>query len=75
MIAVEQVYQALQGVIDPELKRSLVELGMVRQGRLPIDPEIAHLCDGGRIEAYPAEAFGPIAQRLVDLAPLARRFG
>jgi metal-sulfur cluster biosynthetic enzyme len=30
MITVEQVYQALQGVIDPELKRNLVELGMVR---------------------------------------------
>ena len=26
----EQVLQALQGVIDPELKRSLVELGMIR---------------------------------------------
>jgi ATP-binding protein involved in chromosome partitioning len=30
MITSEQVYQALQGVLDPELKRSLVELGMVR---------------------------------------------
>jgi ATP-binding protein involved in chromosome partitioning len=30
MITSEQVYQALQGVLDPELKRNLVELGMVR---------------------------------------------
>jgi metal-sulfur cluster biosynthetic enzyme len=30
MISVEQVYQALRGVLDPELKRNLVELGMVR---------------------------------------------
>ena len=30
MISSEQVYQALQGVLDPELKRNLVELGMVR---------------------------------------------
>lgn len=49
-------------------------LGTPFLGRLPIDPEIAHLCDIGRIEMYPAEAFGPIAQRLADLAPLARRF-
>jgi ATP-binding protein involved in chromosome partitioning len=44
-------------------------------GRLPIDPEIARLCDAGRVEDYPAEAFVPIAQRLADWAPLARRFG
>jgi len=30
MISNEQVYQALQNVIDPELKRNLVELGMIR---------------------------------------------
>ena len=41
-------------------------------GRLPIDPEIARLCDAGRIESYPAEAFVPIAQRLAKSAPAAR---
>src|SRR3990172_3802789 len=30
MVKTEQVVQALQGVMDPELNRSLVELGMVR---------------------------------------------
>jgi Mrp family chromosome partitioning ATPase len=50
-------------------------LGVPFLGRLPIDPEIARLCDLGRIEDYPAEAFAPIAQRLADLAPIARRFG
>jgi Mrp family chromosome partitioning ATPase len=50
-------------------------LGVPFLGRLPIDPEIARLCDAGRIEDYPAEAFVPIAQRLADWAPLARRFG
>jgi Mrp family chromosome partitioning ATPase len=50
-------------------------LGVPFLGRLPIDPEIARLCDAGRIEDYPAEAFMPIAQRLADWAPLARRFG
>ncbi len=39
-------------------------------GRLPIDPEIAKLCDAGRIESYPAEAFAPIAQQLARWAPL-----
>jgi Mrp family chromosome partitioning ATPase len=49
-------------------------LGTPFLGRLPIDPEIARLCDAGRIEDYPAEAFVPIAKRLVEIAPLARRF-
>jgi Mrp family chromosome partitioning ATPase len=50
-------------------------LGVPFLGRLPIDPEIARLCDAGRIEDYPAKVFAPIAQRLADWAPLARRFG
>jgi Mrp family chromosome partitioning ATPase len=41
-------------------------------GRLPIDPEIARLCDVGQIESYPAEQFAPIAQRLARNAPAAR---
>jgi ATP-binding protein involved in chromosome partitioning len=50
-------------------------LGVPFLGRLPIDPEIARLCDAGRIEDYPAQVFVPIAQRLADWAPPARRFG
>jgi len=50
-------------------------LGVPFLGRLPIDPEVARLCDLGRIEDYPAEAFVPIAQSLVEGAPIARRFG
>jgi hypothetical protein len=42
-------------------------------GRLPIDPEIAKLCDAGRVEEYDAKAFAPIAQELVARAPEARR--
>ena len=38
-----------------------------------IDPEIARLCDAGRIEDYPTEAFVTIAQRLAERAPIARR--
>jgi len=42
-----------------------LQLGVPFLGRLPIDPEIAKLCDRGGIEDYPAEAFAPIAERLI----------
>ena len=48
-------------------------VGVPLLGRLPIDPEIARLCDLGRIEEYPAEAFAPIAEHIAALAPAARR--
>jgi Mrp family chromosome partitioning ATPase len=41
-------------------------------GRLPIDPEIARLCDTGRIEEYASEAFASVAERITALAPPAR---
>jgi Mrp family chromosome partitioning ATPase len=49
-----------------------LELGTEFLGRLPIDPEIAKLCDAGRIESYPAEAFASIAENLEKTAPAAR---
>ena len=49
-------------------------LGVPFLGCLPIDPEIARLCDAGCIEGYPAEVFVPIAQRLAEMAFIARRF-
>jgi Mrp family chromosome partitioning ATPase len=48
-------------------------LGMPFLGRLPIDPEIARLCDAGRIEDYPIESFQPMAERIVALASPARQ--
>jgi Mrp family chromosome partitioning ATPase len=48
------------------------ELDTLLLGRLPIDPEIARLCDAGQIEGYPAEQFAPIAQRLAETASAAR---
>jgi Mrp family chromosome partitioning ATPase len=47
------------------------KLGVPFLGRLPIDPEIARLCDLGQVERYPAEAFIPIAQRLEERAAVA----
>jgi len=37
-------------------------------GQLPIEPQIAELCDAGRIEDYPAEEFAPIARKLAEIA-------
>ena len=49
-----------------------LQLGVPFLGRLPIDPEIARLCDAGQVESYPAGQFAPIAQRLEKSAPAAR---
>lgn len=42
-------------------------------GRLPIDPQIAQLCDAGQVETYAAEGFKPIAQDLATRTPEAQR--
>jgi Mrp family chromosome partitioning ATPase len=42
-------------------------------GQLPIEPQIAELCDAGRIEDYPAEEFVPVAQKLAEMALPARQ--
>ena len=48
-------------------------IGVPFLGRLPLDPEIARLCDAGRIEDYVSEIFSPIAQDLARRAPEAQR--
>jgi ATP-binding protein involved in chromosome partitioning len=48
-------------------------IGVPFLGRLPIDPEIARLCDAGRIEEYAGELFAPIAQDLARRTPEAQR--
>jgi ATP-binding protein involved in chromosome partitioning len=48
------------------------QIGVVFLGRLPIDPEIARLCDAGHIEEYGSEAFAPIAEELLLRAPEAQ---
>ncbi len=47
-------------------------LGVPFLGRLPIDPQIARLCDSGGIENYPAQEFVPIARRVAEMAPPAQ---
>ena len=48
-------------------------IGVPFLGRLPIDPEIAKLCDAGRVEDYGADAFRPIARELANRVPQARQ--
>ncbi len=49
------------------------KIGVRLLGRLPIDPEIARLCDAGRIEDYRGELFAPIAQDLAQRTPAAQQ--
>jgi Mrp family chromosome partitioning ATPase len=49
------------------------QVGVPFLGRIPIDPEIARLCDAGRIEEYAGEVFAPMARDLAVGLPEARR--
>jgi hypothetical protein len=44
-------------------------LGVPLLGRLPLDPELARLCDAGEIETYTAPLFEPIVQHVIEHAP------
>lgn len=44
-------------------------LGVPFLGRLPLDPRISELCDAGRVEEYPTEAFAPVVHTLAQRAP------
>jgi len=48
-------------------------LGVPFLGRLPLDPRISELCDAGKVEEYPTEAFAPVARALAQTAPEPRR--
>jgi Mrp family chromosome partitioning ATPase len=48
------------------------KIGVPFMGHLPIDPEIARLCDAGRVEEYPVDAFAGIAKELAERTPVAR---
>ena len=43
------------------------------QTKWQIDPRISELCDAGKVEEYPSEAFEPIARGLLEIAPEPRR--
>jgi len=46
------------------------EAGAPLLGQLPIDPELAQLCDSGEIERYNSEAFIALSQALIQAIPL-----
>jgi Mrp family chromosome partitioning ATPase len=48
------------------------QLGVPLLGRLPLNRQIAELCDTGQIEEYPAVPFVPIAQTLIKTMPEAK---
>ena len=57
-------------VFGPSHAESVAQrLGIEFLGRLPIDPSIAVRCDAGEVETEPAEAFKPIAEKLVSVMP------
>lgn len=45
-------------------------IGIPLIGHLPLDPRLSVLCDQGAIEAYHAEEFEGIAERVIELALL-----
>jgi Mrp family chromosome partitioning ATPase len=47
-------------------------IGIPLLGRLPLDPEIAVLCDTGCLEYYAADLFAPIARELAARTPVAQ---
>jgi ATP-binding protein involved in chromosome partitioning len=56
-------------IFGPSHAQELAEsLDVAFLGRLPVDPEIAVLCDQGKVEHYPAERFKPIADHVVATA-------
>ncbi len=61
-------------VFGPSKSAAIVaRFGVPLLGRLPIDPEVAQLCDIGRVEDLPAEEFVSIVERLMRNVPQAKR--
>ncbi len=48
--------------------RTALQLGVPLLGQLPLDPQLALRCDAGDIEGYAAEAFAPIAEKIMERA-------
>ena len=44
-------------------------IGIPMLGRLPLDPQIARLCDQGEIESYLNSSFEEIANRMIEIVP------
>jgi Mrp family chromosome partitioning ATPase len=61
-------------IFGPSHAEEIAEgIGIPLLGRLPLDPEIAVLCDMGFLEYYVADLFVPIARKLAGRTPVAQR--
>ncbi len=61
-------------IFGPSQAQNMADwLGVPLLGRLPLDPQIASLCDRGEIETYAENNFGAVAEQIVALAPGARK--
>jgi Mrp family chromosome partitioning ATPase len=49
--------------------RTARQLGTPLLGQLPLDPELARLCDAGKIETYTSALLEPIVQHVIEHAP------
>ncbi len=57
-------------VFGPSQAMSTAEqLNIPLLGKLPLDPEFSRSCDLGRVEAYKADAFSPIAEQIAERMP------
>jgi Mrp family chromosome partitioning ATPase len=52
-----------------QAQETALHIGAPLLGRLPLDPELAKLCDSGGIEGYGGDAFADVAERVVSLVP------
>jgi Mrp family chromosome partitioning ATPase len=52
-----------------QAQETALRIGAPLLGRLPLDPQLATLCDSGGIEDYGGDAFVDVAERVVSLMP------
>ena len=52
-----------------QAEKTAQALGIPLLGRIPLDPELAKLCDSGQVEAYSSDVFDPIAAEIAERVP------
>ena len=56
-----------------QAKKTAQQTAVPLLGSLPLDPELAVMCDQGEIEAYHGEPFKPILMRILEQLPATER--
>jgi Mrp family chromosome partitioning ATPase len=52
-----------------QAQETALQIGTPLLGRLPLDPQLAKLCDSGGVEDFGGDAFVDVAERVVTLTP------